>query len=187
MDKREIRKNIISKRNSVDIDIRQSWDKEIFESLINNEFYNNAKSIFIFVSYGSEVDTVRIIEHSLKEGKEVYVPKTFKDVKEMKAIKIINLTDMVKDNMGILEPVDISKDKIGEAFDLIIMPGVAFDKFGNRIGYGAGYYDKFLSNYKKDTEKIALAYDIQLLDKIKTEDHDIKVNYILTEKSLIKV
>lgn len=186
MDKKEIRKEIISTRNSVDMIIRQKWDKTIFENLINSNFYNEAKSIFIFISYGSEVDTIRIIEHSLKTGKEVYVPKTYKDIKEMKAVKITNLTNMVKDKMGILEPIDVSKDSIGESFDLIIMPGVAFDFFGNRIGYGGGYYDKYLSSYKEKTEKVALAYHMQLLNKIETEEHDIKVDYIITEKNIIK-
>lgn len=187
MDKKEIRKDIISKRNSVDREIRQDWDKEILKSLINSKFYKSAKSIFTFISYGSEVDTIKIIEQALKEGKVVYVPKTYKDTKEMKAVKITNLTNMVKDKMGILEPVEVSEDSIGEHFDLIIMPGVAFDSFGNRIGYGGGYYDKYLSNYKEETLKVALAYDVQMLNKIEIEDHDIKVNYIITEKNIIKI
>jgi 5-formyltetrahydrofolate cyclo-ligase len=186
MDKKEIRKEIISKRNSVDMTIRQNWDKAIFQNLVNSNFYNDAKSIFIFISYGSEVDTIRIIEHSLKIGKEVYVPKTYKDIREMKAVRITNLMNMTKDKMGILEPVEVNEDSIGENFDLIIMPGVVFDSFGNRIGYGGGYYDKYLSNYKEKTEKIALAYHMQLLNKIETENHDIKVDYIITEKNIIK-
>lgn len=187
MDKREIRKDIISKRNSCDKVIREGWNNGVFEKLINSKLYNDAKSIFIFISYGSEVDTIKIIEHLLKEGKEVYVPKTYKDIKEMKAVKITSLSNMVKDKMGILEPVDVSEDSIGQKFDLIIMPGVAFDSFGNRIGYGGGYYDKYLSNYNEETEKVALAYHMQLLNKIETEDHDIKVDYIVTERNIIKV
>lgn len=186
MNKKEIRKEIILKRNSVDENIRHNWDKGIFQNLVSSSFYNNAKSIFIFISYGSEVDTISIIEHSLNEGKEIYVPKTYKDIKEMKAVKITDFNNMSRDKMGILEPVEVSEESIGEKFDLIIMPGVAFDDSGNRIGYGGGYYDKYLSNYKEETENVALAYDMQLLNKIEIEGHDIKVNYIITEKNIIK-
>ena len=79
----------------------------------------------------------------------------------------------------------VDKNNIGDNFDLIIMPGVAFDRYGNRIGYGGGYYDKYLLNIKEDIKKIALAYDIQVIDDIHREKHDIKVDCIITEKEIV--
>ena len=91
------------------------------------------------------------------------------------------------DKWGILEPKTVEEDKIGEEFDLIIMPGVAFDKFGNRIGYGGGYYDKYISRKNIKCPKIALAYDLQIIDKIQCEEHDIKADGIISNKEFIKM
>ena len=103
----------------------------------------------------------------------------------MKAVKINSLDELIVDNYGILEPKYVDKNNIGDNFDLIIMPGVAFDRCGNRIGYGGGYYDKYLLNIKEDIKKIALAYDIQVIDDIHREKHDIKVDCIITEKEIV--
>ena len=88
------------------------------------------------------------INYAISDNKDIYVPKTDKVNKEMLAIKINSLNNMNVDKLGILEPKYVDKSKIGDKFDLIIMPGVAFDKNGNRIGYGGGYYDKYISKIK---------------------------------------
>ena len=103
------------------------------------------------------------------------------------AMKINSLDNMGVDKWGILEPKTVEEDKIGEEFDLIIMPGVAFDKFGNRIGYGGGYYDKYISRKNIKCPKIALAYDLQIIDKIQCEEHDIKADGIISNKEFIKM
>ncbi len=103
----------------------------------------------------------------------------------MIAIRIYSLDNMIEDNWGILEPKDIDKKNICENFDLIIIPGLAFDRRGNRIGYGGGYYDKYFSKIKNINNKVALAYDFQILDNIKSEIHDIKVDYIISNNETI--
>lgn len=145
-------------------------------------FIKKSKKIFTYISFGSEVDTKKFINYAISDNKDIYVPKTDKVNKEMLAIKINSLNNMNVDKLGILEPKHVDKSKIGDKFDLIIMPGVAFDKNGNRIGYGGGYYDKYISKINDKCVKLALAYELQIVENIKSEIHDIKVDFIITNK-----
>lgn len=186
-EKKDLRKIILNKRNSIDNNTKEEMDRELFNKLINLDLYKEAKNIFIYLSFGSEIDTKPIIDRALEEGKEVYIPKVYKINKEMKAIRLNTFEDLEKNSMGILEPKDdfnfIDKEKI----DLIIVPGAVFDFKGNRIGYGGGYYDRFLSNIKDKRNKIVLAYNLQIVDNIEAEEHDIKVDYIITNSRINKI
>lgn len=186
-EKKDLRKIILNKRNSIDNNTKEEMDREIFNKLINLDLYKEAKNIFIYLSFGSEIDTKPIIDRALEEGKEVYIPKVYKINKEMRAIRLNTFEDLEKNSMGILEPKDdfnfINKEKI----DLIIVPGAVFDFKGNRIGYGGGYYDRFLSNIKDKRNKIVLAYNLQIVDNIEAEEHDIKVDYIITNSRINKI
>ena len=104
----------------------------------------------------------------------------------MIAVKINSFAELNVDNYGILEPISVDKEKIASDFDIIVMPGVAFDKEGNRIGYGGGYYDKYLEKNIFKAKKIALAYEEQILEKIETDYHDIKVDFIINTEKIIK-
>ena len=163
MDKNYIRKEILKTRDDIEVVLKKEYDSIIFKRLINSDTYKNANKIFTYISFGSEVDTKEFIKYAL------------------------SLDNMGVDKWGILEPKTVEEDKIGEEFDLIIMPGVAFDKFGNRIGYGGGYYDKYISRKNIKCPKIALAYDLQIIDKIQCEEHDIKADGIISNKEFIKM
>ena len=171
MDKNILRKEILESRNYLELDNKSKYDKVIFEKLINSDIYKRSKKIFTYISFGSEVDTKKFINYAISDNKDIYVPKTDKVNKEMLAIKINSLNNM-----------NVDKSKIGDKFDLIIMPGVAFDKNGNRIGYGGGYYDKYISKINDKCVKLALAYELQIVENIKSEIHDIKVDFIITNK-----
>lgn len=187
MNKNTIRKKVLDQRRNIEVEEKREWDQLIFTSLVNSDFYIEAKRIFIYVSYENEVETKDIIQYSLDNKKEIYVPKTNIKEKTMKAIKINSLDELIVDNYGILEPKDVDKKSISDKFDLIIMPGLAFDRNGNRIGYGGGYYDKYISNLNYKVLKIALSYDLQLFKNIKSENHDIKVDCIITNKEIINM
>ena len=187
MDKNYIRKEILKTRDDIEVVLKKEYDSIIFKRLINSDTYKNANKIFTYISFGSEVDTKEFIKYALSDNKEIYVPKTDKGKREMVAMTINSLDNMGVDKWGILEPKTVEEDKIGEEFDLIIMPGVAFDKFGNRIGYGGGYYDKYISRKNIKCPKIALAYDLQIIDKIQCEEHDIKADGIISNKEFIKM
>lgn len=183
--KKEIRKSIIEKRNKIKNKDKTSMDKKIIESFKKEDSYKKARGIFIYIGFGSEINTKVIIEDALKKGKEVYVPKV--KGKEMLLIKIDSLENLVTSSYGILEPIGDNNNFDVDKLDLLVMPGVAFDNSGNRIGYGGGYYDRFLEKNKTNAEKIVLAYEFQILNSINNEKHDVKVDKIITEERIINI
>ena len=186
-EKKNLRNVILDKRNSIDNNRKEEMDRELFNKIINLDLYKEAKNIFIYLSFGSEIDTKPIIDRALEEGKEVYIPKVYKVNREMKAIRLNSFDDLEENSMGILEPKDDSNFIAKENIDLIIVPGAVFDLEGNRIGYGGGYYDRFLSNIKDKRNKVVLAYDLQVVDNIEAEEHDVKVDYIVTNSRINKI
>lgn len=184
--KKEIRKEILQKRDLIGEEEKRLMDKEIFNKLISSDQYKNANTIFAFVSFKSEVDTYKFIEHAISEGKTVGVPKIIKKEKYMEVYKITSLSDLESGYFGVMEPIEgcekISKDNI----DFILMPGAVFDEKGGRIGYGGGFYDKFLSDIKESIPKIAIAYELQIVDSVPMEEYDIKIDGIITEKRAIE-
>lgn len=178
MNKKDIRKSILQKRDT--LKTRGEKDFLIFDRLISSNIYKKSKVLFTYVSFGSEVDTLALIEKAISDGKTVCIPKTNFEDKEMKAIKIESLRELIKTKQGILEPIGGEELNI-DSIDFIIMPGVAFDFNGNRIGYGAGFYDRFLNKQRKKSIKVALCYETQIIEDAMAEEHDIKVDYIITE------
>ncbi|MBD7913968.1 5-formyltetrahydrofolate cyclo-ligase [Clostridium sp. Sa3CUN1] len=184
--KKILRNKILSRRDSLNIKEKESIDNSIFNKLISTDLYKKSKSIFIYLSFDTEIDTKKIINRALQDKKEVYIPKIYKKDKSMKAIRLNSFEDLNKNSMGILEPIDDSDYINKEEIDLIIVPGVVFDLNGNRIGYGGGYYDRYLEDIKKVSNKVALAYDLQIVDFIDPEAHDISVDYIITNTKVRK-
>ena len=184
LNKKEIRREVIAKRDLLKNKIE--LDEVIEKKLKDNKIYKNSKNIFIYLGFGSEINTIKYVEDFLDEGKKIIIPYTDMKNKVMHGIEINTLDGLKKNKFGILEPADTSKIFNKEDIDLVIMPGVAFDRSGNRVGYGGGYYDKFLSEINSDIPTIALAYDIQILEEVPSEKHDIKVHMVITEKETIK-
>lgn len=185
--KKAIRKTILNQRDNIETDIKEKWDNEIFLKVINSEAYKNANVIFVFVSFKSEVDTHKIITYALKDSKTICVPKINVSEKEMEIFKIESLGELKEGYYGILEPQENCPSVNSDEIDLILMPGAAFDKQGGRIGYGGGFYDRFLKRMNKKVDKIALAYDFQIIDKVPMEEFDIKINGIVTNNQYIKI
>lgn len=181
-EKKELRKRILKIRNEMDLDNKIKSDKIIYNKFIQSEFYLQSNDIFIYVSYNSEIDTKNIIMKALEDKKNIYVPRTNYKTKIMEAVKILSLESLIEDKYGILEPAEDKSPEDPNKFDLIIMPGVAFDKYGGRMGYGAGYYDRYLEKISKPLNKVALAYDFQVINKVPIDIHDIPIEYIITER-----
>lgn len=184
MNKNEIRKKIIEIRDGFDVVKKGEADLKIKKSLENQSFFSNCKNIFIYIGFGSEIDTKKYIEEFLKLGKNVLVPRIDMKIGLMECVKINSLSDLKVGNYDILEPIDEIKAVDKKIIDLVIMPGVAFDITGGRIGYGGGYYDKFLEDIQNDVLKVALAYDFQVFEKLEIEEHDIKADMVITEKQV---
>lgn len=185
-EKKVLRNKILEIRDSLNNNEKELIDNKIFNELINTDLYKRSINIFIYISFSNEINTKNIIEKAFKDKKNVFIPKVYKDDKLMKAIKLNSIDELKKNSMGILEPIDDSNYIEKENIDLIVVPGVVFDKECNRIGYGGGYYDRYLKDIKSKKNKIALAYDLQIVDKIESEVHDIKVDYIITNTRALK-
>lgn len=183
MDKKYIRRTMIEKRNSIGVDEKIEMDRKIFSTFFMMEEYIKCQDICIYIGYGSEIKTTEIIKRALDDKKNVFVPR-MKENREMDFIKIENLECLKKNKMGILEPEN-NLNKVVEKIDLNILPGLAFDLKGGRIGYGGGYYDRYFQN-KKGFKNIALCYEFQIMDSIPMEIHDIKYDCLISEKNVMK-
>jgi len=154
--------------------------KRLFEM---NEF-KQASTILFYISYDNEVHTHNMIKESMSNRKKIIVPITDKDNKKLLLSELKNWNDLSHGAYNILEPrkeciIEVSLDSI----DLILVPGIGFDKHGHRIGHGGGYYDKLLEN--ATAQSIGLAFHLQVLDKIYVEKHDVSIHKIITEKEII--
>lgn len=185
LSKTTLRKLVLEKRDAVDINTRKKWDEEVFKRIINNESYINSNIIFTFVSFGSEVNTHQIISLALNDNKIIYVPKIKSKEKGIEIFRINSLSDLKTGYLGILEPSQNCSAADSSDIDLILMPGVAFDRQGGRLGYGAGFYDRFLTKMSKRVEKIALAYQFQVVDSVPMENSDVRIDGIITNDSFI--
>lgn len=175
--KRELRKRIIAERDSLSKEERKRSQVLLTERILGHQWFYKAKELLIFLSYGSEIDTSEIIAEAHRLNKKVYVPKVLGE--EMEFYRLLP-NDMLKEGYkGILEP-DLAKepemfiyseDKVDDA--LMIMPGVVFDGMRNRIGYGKGFYDKYLED-KKDLHTIAIGFAMQMVQEIAADEKDIK-------------
>jgi len=184
--KDKLRKEIIIKRDLISENNRLSKDESIRNKLFSLPEFIKADTIFIYFSFRSEVDTFFIIEKALNKGKRVILPKVEKKKRKLYLYEINSIKDLSLGYMGIYEPIpDISREVGINEVDLIIVPGVCFDIYGNRIGYGGGYYDIILSEKKTNSPVIALSYEEQIVQKIPSEPHDIKVDIIITDQRII--
>jgi 5-formyltetrahydrofolate cyclo-ligase len=153
----------------------------VMNLLFSLEAYQKSNTILAYVSYQQEVETHWLIEQSIQNHKAVYVPKVYE--KEIQFHRITSLSELKTGTMGILEPDNDCICDLQEGF--MIMPGLAFDRNFNRLGYGGGFYDRFLATRSSIT-KAAICFDFQLLDALETEPHDIKTDIIICESEIIK-
>ena len=137
--------------------------------------YKNAKTIYGYLPYNQEVRTTQMLAHALADGKQVAVPKVYGD--EMKFILLSDLSQVAKGYAGIPEPI-ADGPVAADPTALVLMPGLAFDPEGHRLGYGGGFYDKFLAA-EPDHPTLALCYDFQMLPHLDTESYDIPVDRVL--------
>lgn len=184
--KNMLRKEILSIRSDLNKEYVLHASEDIFENLISMDIFKAAKNIMVYVSFKNEVSTQLIMSHLLSRKKPLFVPYTNISNCSITPALISSLNDLSVGNYGILEPsINQVKQSYSEIIDLVITPGIAFDLSGNRIGFGKGYYDSFLSKLNKKIPAIALAYDFQIKNKIPFEPHDITMDYIVSPTKII--
>ena len=179
-----IRKQVLEARARLSADERRTKSTEIETRLFGLPEFRAAKVILFFVSFRSEVDTHHMVRHALAEGKRVVLPKV--KGKDLELFEIASFDNDVRPgSWGIPEPAGPGV-RTADLKDvgLIVVPGAAFDEQGNRIGYGAGFYDKLLAAYRGMT--VAVAFELQIVPAVPADRHDIPVGKIVTEKRVIE-
>jgi 5-formyltetrahydrofolate cyclo-ligase len=175
MNKQELRRSIREKKRAMTPEEIASRSAKLAQLFLASDAYRNAKTIYGYLPYNQEVRTVPMLEQALKDGKKVAVPKCYGD--EMRFIYMDDLSKVEKGYANIPEP--IADDPVADdETALVLMPGLAFDPQGHRIGYGGGFYDKFLAA-EPNHPTLALCYDFQMFPILETEEFDIPVDCVL--------
>ena len=175
MDKKELRRSIRERKRAMTEEEIVQRSEKLGKLFVQSEAYKNAKTIYGYLPYNQEVRTVPMLEQALKDGKKVAVPKVYGD--EMKFLYLDDLSKVSKGYAGI--PAPIADEPVADdETALVLMPGLAFDPAGHRIGYGGGFYDKFLAA-EPNHPTLALCYEFQMLPELHTEEHDIPVDTVL--------
>jgi len=196
VDKADFRKIVQTRRNTSDtVDLEKDLynTKIITDRYLELDSYKEAEIIFVYSSMEKEIPTQRIINTAIKDGKKVALPKVITGVKagaKMDFVFINKDTEYKTGVYGILEPVSdefINVNDIKDKIEMLI-PGLCFDLRGRRIGYGGGYYDRYLTKYPEDKFHItALAYEYQMFESLPFAENDKSVNLIVTENRRIEI
>ena len=175
MDKKELRRQIREQKRAMTEEQIVAASARLGELFLNCQQYKDAQTIYGYLPYNQEVRTVPMLEQAMKDGKRVAVPKCYGE--EMRFIYMDDLSKVEKGYANIPEPIaddPVADDKTA----LVLMPGMAFTRDGKRMGYGGGFYDKFLAA-EPQHPTVALCYDFQMVEDLPTEDYDIPVDCVL--------
>lgn len=187
-DKKTIRKNMLYLRDRMTETELADKSTQIHKLLNSVNAYHTALWFMSYVSFGNEVNTTKIINKLFEKKRKVAVPVCISETNQIVASQIFDLDKLIPSLFGILEP---DKEQLlpidPKKLEIVLVPGLAFDIHGNRVGYGKGYYDRFLIHLNPNSLKIGLAYDFQLLDEIPSNSYDIPVDIIVTDKRIIDI
>lgn len=183
-----IRKELLRKRDRIPPEVRKAKSAMIRSACLDLSEIRDSHVICIFASFRSEVDTFEMMNDLFARGKRVVLPKVDAEESKLSLYEIHSIDELSRGYMGISEP-DVSNEERSfsiDGVDAVIVPGVGFDVSGNRLGYGAGYYDILLSDVNRSLPIIAPAFEEQVVDSIPSEPYDIKVHTVITERRIIK-
>ena len=175
MDKKALRREIREQKRAMTEEEIVLRSEKLGQLFTQSDAYRNAKTIYGYLPYNQEVRTVPMLQQALWDGKQVAVPKIYGDT--MKFLYLDDLSKVEKNAMGIPEPIadtPVAEDETA----LVLMPGLAFTKQGDRMGYGGGFYDRFLAE-EPNHPTLALCYEFQIVDSLPTEEFDIPVDTVL--------
>lgn len=186
-DKKTLRRYFRELRDSMTIQEVTAKSQAIYERVLSLEVFQEVQYPFIYFAMGNEVQTERLIRACIEMGKHVSIPVTLAEEKRMVAAHIVDVDGLVETGkFRIREPRAGTYELVEpSSIDLVLAPGIAFDVRGRRIGYGGGYYDRFLLLVRASTPVIGLAYESQIVYDIPVEQHDMSVDMIVSEKRII--
>jgi 5-formyltetrahydrofolate cyclo-ligase len=185
-EKKKLRKLIKDELSALSVPLYEDWSYQIAQRLFTDEYWKNASTLAITISRSPEVDTYQIIRKAWEQGKRVVIPKCESKSRTMDFRELTRFTQLESVYFGLYEPIVSETSSVkSEEIDLVIVPGAAFDNRGYRLGFGGGYYDRFLANYHGNT--LALAFEKQIINNVPIEKHDIPVKKIISNHEVIKV
>lgn len=187
-DRNILRKKVLSSRNKIEYAELHSMSNDIYEKLCSLPEFKQANNIFVYMHFRSEVETTQIIENCFKTSKIVTIPHTLVEEKKLLSVQIQDqVKDVIPGYCGIPEPtIELLQSAVYDPrkIDIAIIPGSVFDKNGGRLGYGGGYYDRFLADQASNALRVALAYEMQIAERVPLEAHDQLMDYVITEKNI---
>ncbi|WP_340001904.1 5-formyltetrahydrofolate cyclo-ligase [Oceanobacillus sp. FSL K6-0127] len=184
MDKTKLRKEAIDRLKKIAMHEKKKIEDQLKERLLSSELWKNANTIGMTIAQDFEWATGSIIEAGWKQNKRIVVPKCIPVDKQLHFYAINTFNQLESVYFDLLEPIPDRKRFVAKKdIDLLIVPGILFDKHGYRIGFGGGYYDRFLVDFNQKT--VSLCSDEQLVDHIPKEKHDLPVQYVITANKII--
>lgn len=198
IDKRELRRKMLNIRGNLNEEKRRIWSRQIVDHLIEWPHYREARMIAAYVPFREEADIRPWIEQAVHDGKQVVIPRVHPHANEMDFYRFEGWDKLVSGSYGIMEP-DPQQAKSADArqLDMVLVPGVAFDHLGGRLGYGGGYYDRFFARLLREVQhdrserqgpglpvRVGIAYSVQMVDHIPMEPFDVPMTYIVTEQGV---
>lgn len=180
--KTKIRSKLLKQRRALSEQTKEEYAMLCARRLFELAAFQKAKTVCVYMSYNGELDTKEIIKEARRQGKTVAAPKV--QGRQMEFYTFESEEEMERDRHGILEPVPNENNKVDDEQALLIMPGVAFDEQRNRIGYGGGFYDRYIQTHPT-MKKIAVAYDFQIVEHVPADFFDQKPDTIVTDKRVI--
>lgn len=186
-DRATLRTNILAARDSLPPEERQRKSRAITERLLALPDFAAARSVFAYVSFRSEVETLPLIAHCLNRGVTVSAPLTLPAEHRLLAYAISDpIRDLAPGYCGIPEPAKTLPLVDPASIEVVVTPGSVFDARGGRLGYGGGFYDRFLQTAAPQALRIGLAYDLQVIEAVPLKSHDQQLDYLITETRAIK-
>lgn len=184
--KQEARRRGLAARDALTPTERARFSAAVCARALELPELTSASSVMLFASFRSEIDTGPLVAEVLGSGKSVCLPRILRP-RVMAAYRVRDLeADLAPGTWGIPEPREGLPEVPPEAVDLVFVPGSAFDEEGRRCGYGGGFYDTFLQRARHGTPRVALAFEAQLVPRIDTEEHDLPVTAVVTERRVIR-
>lgn len=189
VERERLRKRVLAKRNCISLEERRRWSQEITANFLKLPEFQRGENFFFYVNFRSEVETINLINICLGRGKKVAVPCTDPECHRLIPCQVFDLAQELRPGYcGIPEPDPAVGLRIPpEQIEIVILPGAAFDTQGGRLGYGGGYYDRFLARLAPQALRVGLAFEMQLVPVIPLCSHDQKLDLLVTEKRIIKL
>ncbi len=179
----KLRRRILARRGQMSAEERRTKSALIAGRLLAMPEFKRAGTIFIYINFRSEVETMALADKCLELGKRLCVPVTITAERRLAACLLTNPEGELRPGYCRIPEPDISKAKLiaPQEIDIVLLPGSVFDRSGGRLGYGGGYYDRFLAREAPDALRIGLAFELQIVDEVPLMAHDMRLHYLLSE------